>query len=421
MHRTERLLDVLEGHSALRGELFVRWPATEVELEHPGYAFELGSALDHVDGHADRRAVVGHGALHGLADPPGGIRRELEAESAVELLHGSVEPDRALLDQVEEGHAQPAVVLGDRRHESQVLLDHPLLCGEIAAFDALRPRHFVGSRQQPVPAHLAEEELERVQVGRFLHAARLVQPPRNEDRPRGGSARRSLPPIGGFRTRLVVRSRDRTIVRADDCATTAARGTLAEEADAQHANGRSDAWHERRGTELEIFETAYAGLAWPPAAGPRSGMRPAGGRSGTSSEPSRTRGGTSLPPRPTGCVWEGPAAAAAVALASDPPSSSTPISPPAKAPATAAASTIPSVRFIASIVAGREAGRHGPHPRSQCRDGRLAGEDARPSVGSAVRPMSAPERRPRKAALRQAWARPAAGGLADRRRGRTRR
>jgi len=36
MHRTERLLDVLEGHSALRGELFVRWPATEVELEHPG-------------------------------------------------------------------------------------------------------------------------------------------------------------------------------------------------------------------------------------------------------------------------------------------------------------------------------------------------------------------------------------------------
>ena len=75
-------------------------------------------------GHADRARVVRHGALHRLADPPGRVRRELVAAPPVELLDGAVEAERALLDQVEERDAEPAVALGDRDDEPEVRLDH---------------------------------------------------------------------------------------------------------------------------------------------------------------------------------------------------------------------------------------------------------------------------------------------------------
>ena len=106
--------------------------------------------------------MVRHGALHGLADPPGRIRGELEAAAPVELLDRAIEAERSLLDQVEERHSQPAISLGDRDDEPQVRLDHAALGDRITALDALRERDLVGSGQELVAAHVCEEELQRI-------------------------------------------------------------------------------------------------------------------------------------------------------------------------------------------------------------------------------------------------------------------
>src|SRR5581483_743053 len=87
---------------------------------------------------------------------------ELVAAAPVELLDRADEPERALLDQVEEGQALVAVVLGDRDDEPEVRLDHPLLRAPVAALDRLRELDLLGRRQERVAAGLAEEELERV-------------------------------------------------------------------------------------------------------------------------------------------------------------------------------------------------------------------------------------------------------------------
>ena len=71
-------------------------------------------------GNADRARLVGQRAGDRLADPPGGVGGELEALAVVELLRGADEPERALLDQVEEWEALVAVVLGDRDDQAQV-------------------------------------------------------------------------------------------------------------------------------------------------------------------------------------------------------------------------------------------------------------------------------------------------------------
>ena len=72
------------------------------------------------------------------------------------------QPERALLDQVEEGQALVAVVLGDRDDEAEVRLDHLLLGERIAALDPLRERDLLGGGQQVVPPGLAQEELQRI-------------------------------------------------------------------------------------------------------------------------------------------------------------------------------------------------------------------------------------------------------------------
>ncbi len=61
-----------------------------------------------------------------LPDPPGGIGRELVALGVVELLDRADQTEVALLDQVEQGHAATAVLLGDRDHKTQVRRDQLL-------------------------------------------------------------------------------------------------------------------------------------------------------------------------------------------------------------------------------------------------------------------------------------------------------
>src|SRR4051794_38632373 len=138
---------------------------------------DLVQLLDHVHGDADRARLVGERAGDGLADPPRRVRRELEALAVVELLGGTHEAERALLDQAEEGKPLVAVVLRDRDHEAQVRLDHLLLGVEVAALDALGEVDLLLGREQAHLADVLQEELKgigrhvRLQVDRRLRLA----------------------------------------------------------------------------------------------------------------------------------------------------------------------------------------------------------------------------------------------------------
>src|SRR5215211_6425011 len=123
---------------------------------------DLVELLDDVDRDADRARLVGERAGDRLADPPGRVRRELEALAVVELLRRADQPERALLDQVQERQALVAVVLGDRDHQAQVGLDHLLLGVEVAALDAAGEVDLLLRREQPDLADVLQEQLKGV-------------------------------------------------------------------------------------------------------------------------------------------------------------------------------------------------------------------------------------------------------------------
>ena len=76
---------------------------------------------------ADGARLVGDRAGDRLADPPGGVGRELVAAAVFELVDRLHQADVAFLDQVEELQAAVGVFLGDGDDEAQVGLHHLLL------------------------------------------------------------------------------------------------------------------------------------------------------------------------------------------------------------------------------------------------------------------------------------------------------
>ncbi len=86
--------------------------------------------------HADRAALVGDSAGHGLANPPSGISGEFVAEFVVKLVRRTDQPDVAFLDQIQERHAAPDVLLGYTDNQSGISADQ-VLSGRDAAFDEL--------------------------------------------------------------------------------------------------------------------------------------------------------------------------------------------------------------------------------------------------------------------------------------------
>src|SRR5436853_1038381 len=158
----ERLVDVLHRQARRLCELLFRGLATKLDLEPARGTRQLLLALDDVDGDANRARVVRDGALHGLANPPGRIGRELVAAAPVELFDGAVQAERALLNQVEERDAEAPIALGDGDDEAKIRLDHvPLRCG-VAALDPLREHDLLGGGEQLVAADVGEEELQAV-------------------------------------------------------------------------------------------------------------------------------------------------------------------------------------------------------------------------------------------------------------------
>ena len=130
-----RLGDLGLGHLEVGGELGQRGRAAELGLEPAPRLLEAGQRVAGVHGEADRAARVGDAAGDGLADPPRGVRGELEALAPVELLDGVDEAEVALLDEVEQRQARGLVLLGDRHDEAEVRLHEQqlgLLAGRMA-------------------------------------------------------------------------------------------------------------------------------------------------------------------------------------------------------------------------------------------------------------------------------------------------
>ncbi len=86
-------------------------------------ADQLVDGLDHVHRDADGAGLVGDGAGDGLANPPGGVGRELVAAAVLELVDRLHQADVAFLNEVEELQAAVGVLLGDGDHQAQVGFD----------------------------------------------------------------------------------------------------------------------------------------------------------------------------------------------------------------------------------------------------------------------------------------------------------
>ena len=160
------------AHVEVERDLLVRGLAATLGAQLALGAHDLVQLLDDVDGHADRPRLVGERTGDRLADPPRRVRRELVALAPVELLGGAHEPDRPLLDQIEERQPLVPVALRDRDDEAEVRLDHLLLRAVVAALDALRELDLLRGGQQVDLADVLEEQLQRVR--RELRLRRLL-------------------------------------------------------------------------------------------------------------------------------------------------------------------------------------------------------------------------------------------------------
>ncbi len=106
-----------------RGDLFRGWLAAQLLHQLTRGANELVDGLDHVHRNTDRAGLIGDGAGDGLANPPGGIGRELVTATVFEFIDRLHQADVAFLNQVEELQTAVGVLLRDRNDQAQVSFD----------------------------------------------------------------------------------------------------------------------------------------------------------------------------------------------------------------------------------------------------------------------------------------------------------
>jgi hypothetical protein len=154
------------------GQFTVGGSTSQPHLQRRPRAPQLDHPLGGVHRHPDRPAVVVHAALDGLADPPGGVGRELEIAAPVELVDGPDQPDGAVLDQVGKRHAVSPEVLGDRYHQAQVGFDHAPPCAIVSGFDEARQLPLLVLVEQSVASYFGQIYVERLarECHRRVHA-----------------------------------------------------------------------------------------------------------------------------------------------------------------------------------------------------------------------------------------------------------
>ena len=79
--------------------------------------------VDHVHRNANRAGLIGNRAGNRLANPPRGVRAELEAAAILVLIDGSHQAGVAFLNQVQEAQAAVAVLLGDQTTSRKLPLE----------------------------------------------------------------------------------------------------------------------------------------------------------------------------------------------------------------------------------------------------------------------------------------------------------
>ena len=163
LRRPQDLLHLVHRTTYLRRELRGCRIALQLRTQDPLGAVDVVELLDHVHRQADRPRLVRQRSSYRLPNPPGCIGGELEPAAVVELLDRPHQPDRPLLDQVQQRQAPVAVLLRDRHHETQVGLHHLLLRASIAALDPLGQVHLLRRRQQLDLGDVLQVELQRVE------------------------------------------------------------------------------------------------------------------------------------------------------------------------------------------------------------------------------------------------------------------
>ena len=102
----QHLDDLVERELGLGRQLGERRRAAERAFELRAHLEQRGEHVAGVHGQPDHARRVGDAALDRLADPPGRVRRELEALAPVELVDGVDEAEVALLHDVEQGQTR---------------------------------------------------------------------------------------------------------------------------------------------------------------------------------------------------------------------------------------------------------------------------------------------------------------------------
>src|SRR5215467_10980802 len=168
VERSERLNDVDREAGELRQLLGARL-AVELLPENLGRLDDSRKIGGAVEWNADGPSLTGECGQDGLANPPDGVRDELDALIRIELSGGGEEADVAFTDQVDEREASVLIFLGDGDDEAQVTLDELLEGVLVAGADLFREIDLLRPFEQGIGGHLVEVLIEDIAL-RFVRS-----------------------------------------------------------------------------------------------------------------------------------------------------------------------------------------------------------------------------------------------------------
>ena len=183
VERGQRLHDVHRETGELR-QLFGARLAIELlaqDLARLDDAREVGRAVER---HAHRAALARERGEDRLANPPHGVRDELDALIGIELSRSGEQADVALTDEIDERQSAVLVLLGDGDDEAQVALDELLQRVLIAGANLLRELDLLRT--------LEERDRWRPRRGTGRECRARARWERSQRAPRGGDVASSV-------------------------------------------------------------------------------------------------------------------------------------------------------------------------------------------------------------------------------------